>query len=110
MVEVSSALWRKHRTGDLTIIEARVLVQAFEADFWGSPEEPPRFAVVAVTSSVLEAATALVATHALRAYDAVQLATALAVRSAEPDCRSFACFDEVLRASAATEGFELVPG
>jgi hypothetical protein len=44
----------------------------------------------------------------VRAYDAVQLASALAARAANPGCREFACFDEGLRAAAAREGFALV--
>jgi predicted nucleic acid-binding protein len=51
----------------------------------------------------------LCAVHALRAYDAVQLACALAARDAVPECQTFAAFDRQLRAAAAAEGFALVP-
>lgn len=49
------------------------------------------------------------AVHGLRAYDAVQLATAQAVREAAPGCAAFAAFDKNLRGAAAMEGFALVP-
>ena len=45
----------------------------------------------------------------LRAYDAVQLSTALAVRRVDESCTVFAAFDRSLRTAAATEGFELMP-
>ncbi|MDQ6783137.1 MAG: hypothetical protein M3063_06800 [Actinomycetota bacterium] len=47
--------------------------------------------------------------HGLRAYDAVQLGSALAVRDVEKGCRSVAAFDAGLRRAAAAEGFALVP-
>lgn len=61
------------------------------------------------TGAVLEAAARLCAVHGLRAYDAVQLASALAVRDAVPECRTFAAFDRQLRAAAAAEGFTPAP-
>ena len=45
----------------------------------------------------------------LRAYDAVQLSAALAVRRVDESCTEFAAFDRSLRTAAATEGFELMP-
>ena len=84
-------------------------LERFEADLFGTSQKPPRFVALAVTAPLLEAAARLVAVHGLRASDAVQLATALAAREADPDCRSFACFDRTLRAAAAAHGFALVP-
>jgi predicted nucleic acid-binding protein len=108
-VEVPAALWRKQRMGELSAGDARLLTADFEADYFGTDSEPPRFAAVAVTGSLLDEAARLCATHGLRAYDAVQLSTALAVRSIDPSCTVFAAFDRSLRTAAATEGFELVP-
>jgi predicted nucleic acid-binding protein len=54
---------------------------------------------------VIDDAAHLVAVHLLRAYDAVQLATARAVRAADPSCTTFACFDQQLAQAAAAEGF-----
>lgn len=108
-VEVPAALWRKHRTGELTWEDADVLCRAFEADFHGTASEPPRFAAVAIVAEVLERAAGLVAAHGLRAYDGVQLACALAARTADPQCEEFACFDGSLRAVAAAHDLHPVP-
>lgn len=108
-VEVPAALWRKHRLGQLDADAARVLTEDFEADYYGTDEEPPRFASVAVTVPVLDEATRLCAVHGLRAFDAVQLSCALTARGADTDCTSFAAYDDALRRAAAAEGFRLVP-
>jgi len=108
-VEVPSALWRKARTGELPDAAAGTLVNAFELDFHGEHDSDPRFAIVALTESVLIAAAREAARHALRAYDAVQLASAVAVREVDPRCSHFACFDTELRRAAGREGFALLP-
>lgn len=108
-VEVPSAIWRKSRIGELGSSDASLLVAEFEVDYYGDAESPPRFAVVALPDPVLSDAAQLVATRALRAYDAVQLATARAARTADPSCSSFACFDSELRDAAAADGFDLIP-
>ena len=109
-VAVPAALWRKQRLGQLSVTDSAQLTSAFQADYRGSGNgEPPRLVAVAVTDGVLEAAADLVAVHPLRAYDAVQLASAAAARSAEPACRTFACFDTALRTAAARVGFRLLP-
>lgn len=108
-VEVPAAVWRKHRMGELAPGDAAVLVAAFEADYFGTDGECPRFAAVAVTAAVLDNAARLAGVHGLRAYDAVQLAAACAAAGEEPECTSFAAFDTALRAAAAAEHFTLVP-
>lgn len=108
-VEVPAALWRKERIGELDSSDAEVLVATFEADLRGTADAPPAFATVALATEVLDVAAEATAAHALRAYDAVQLASALAARSADPSCRRFACFDDELRDAAARSGFGLIP-
>jgi len=108
-VEVPAALWRKQRLGELSAGDARLLTADLEADYFGTDSEPPRFAAVAVTGSLLDEAARLCASHGLRAYDAVQLSAALAVRRVDENCTEFAAFDRSLRTAAATEGFELIP-
>jgi predicted nucleic acid-binding protein len=108
-VEVPAALWRKHRLGELDATDAQVLGAEFEADFYGDDREPPRFGVVAVTAGIVDDAARLCAVHGLRAYDAVQLASATAARLADPDLQAVAAFDRALRRAAAAEGFTLVP-
>lgn len=109
-VEIPAAIWRKHRMGELDPVDAAVLVAAFEADYHGSTQNQPRFGVVAPTATVLETASGLVGVHGLRAYDAVQLASAKAAAEAIPDARTMAVFDNTLRTAAAKEGFALLPG
>jgi uncharacterized protein len=108
-VEVPAALWRKQRMGELSADDARLLTADFEADYFGTDSEPPRFAAVAATGRLLDEAARLCASHGLRAYDAVQLSSALAVRRVDGSCRAFAAFDRSLRTAAAAEGFQLLP-
>jgi len=108
-VEVPAALWRKQRMGELSASDARLLTADFEADYFGTDSEPPRFAAVAATGRLLDEAARLCASHGLRAYDAVQLSSALAVRRVDGSCRTFAAFDRSLRTAAATEGYQLLP-
>lgn len=108
-VEVPAAFWRKQHTGELSAEDAQVLTSEFEADWFGTAEEPPRFVAVVLASGLLDQAAQFCASHGLRAYDAVQLSCAVATRAADKSCTSFAAFDEALRVAAAAEGFELVP-
>lgn len=103
-VEVPAALWRKHRTGELSARQAQHLTVAFANDVGGAG---PRFVTVGVSPRILQRGVSLVARHPLRAYDAVQLATALAVIQADPSMR-FASFDAQLNAAAAAEGLQLL--
>lgn len=108
-VEVPAAFWRKHRIGELEAEHVQVLAAEFEADYYGTVDDQPRFVVIATTASILDQAARLCAIHGLRAYDAVQLSTGMAARSADPACSAIAAFDVALRAAAAAEGLELVP-
>jgi predicted nucleic acid-binding protein len=105
-VEVPAAIWLKHRIGELDAEDAGALAAEFEADYHG---DPPRFAAVQLGSDLLDAAAALPALHNLRAYDAVQLAAALAAATVDPDLRGFLCFDMRLRAAAAAQGLRPLP-
>jgi uncharacterized protein len=108
-VEVQSALWRKGRLGELTDDEVALLSDEFESDWWGNDERVAAFIAIAVTDAVLDLAVAHVARHGLRAYDAVQLASAISVREADPSITTVACFDAELRRAAVREGFTLAP-
>lgn len=105
-VEVVAALWRKHRMGELTVEDAGILVADFERE-WHAPSGP--FAAVSVRAELLEVASGLAGTRGLRAYDSIQLASALAARSADQSVDTFACYDRDLRAAAVVEGFTLQP-
>jgi uncharacterized protein len=104
-VEVPAALWRKSRMGELSAEHASVLAAAFEGD-WYDASGP--FVAVALRPGLLDGGAQLVATHGLRAYDAVQLCCALMARAADPQVDTFVCFDAELRGAAAREGFTLV--
>jgi hypothetical protein len=108
-VEVPAAIRKKQRMGELDEEQARALIAEFEADYFGTVNAAPRFVVVEIAAAVFEHAATLVATHPLRAYDAIQLASACMVRGVDPACNSFACSDATLREAAAAEGFALVP-
>ena len=86
-----------------------MLTAEFEADYFGGAGEEPRFVVMGVPPGTLDAAARLVATHGIRAYVAVQLASALAARDADAACATVACFDQRLRRAAAAESFSLIP-
>lgn len=107
-VEVPAALWRKHRLKQLSRADVTLLLSAFEADYFGTVEEPARFLVIAATGSVLDDAAQLAGVHGLRAYDAVQLASACATLREVPEGVCFAAFDQDLLAAAAREGFQLL--
>jgi predicted nucleic acid-binding protein len=106
---VPAALWRKHREGGLAAEAASVLVAEFEADYFGDGGEQQRFAVMGLPAGTLDDAARLVAAHGIRAYDALQLASAIAAREADADCATVACSDRRLRQAAAAEAFSLLP-
>jgi len=105
---VPAALWRKHRLGELSADDTAVLVEELEWDWRGAPEGEVTFAVLDITEPILEEAARSVARHPLRAFDAIQLASALVARAADSSLTGFACFDETLADAARAEGFSLV--
>ncbi len=107
-VEVPSALWRKHREGELNDTQIRVLVALFE-DEWSSRQTgQPVFSSVAMSTEVLTTAAVQVSRHPLRALDGIQLATALLAQRHLGAVR-FACFGDRLRLAAQREGLALIP-
>ena len=99
-VEVPAALWRNYRTRTVSSADALVLTETFEDD-WNDN----RFQVIGVAGSLLDDAARLVAVHGLRAYDGVQLASAVRARAVEPSITQFSTFDDELTAAATAEGF-----
>lgn len=100
-VEVPAAMWRKSRTGELSFEDAAVLVQDFEADWTGRT----RMLSIGLRPELIVDAARLSGTHGLRAYDAVQLASARAARAADDTVDLFLCFDDELRGAAVRDGF-----
>ena len=109
-VEVASAFWRKARDGFIGAEVAGIVLRKFEDDWYGWRDLPPRFQRIGVAAAILARAAALTATHSLRTLDAIQLASALAAREAEPACRTMVVLDERLRDAAARERFDILPG
>ena len=70
-VEIISAISRKERVGDISIVDAAAAKKQFEIDYLGT-----LIKVEANEALILEAGR-LAEKHALRGYDAVQLAAAL---------------------------------
>lgn len=107
-VEVPAAFWAKSRTGEVSTADAALLVSAFEFDYHGDDKAGSIFAVLSLDESILVAAARQAARYGLRAYDAVQLACALAARDADPSVDTFAVFDQKLRDAAIAEGFSVL--
>ena len=101
-VECQSAVYRRQREGGVprAIVEQalhrlRGLVE--DADF------------VTPSSRLRDRAGRLLASHPLRAADALQLAAALVWCDDRPEGEPFVCLDERLRDAALREGFALLP-
>ncbi|MCL1466703.1 type II toxin-antitoxin system VapC family toxin [Argonema galeatum] len=101
-VEVLSALARRQREGSLSANEVAQAIQTFRDDL------NTQYQVTAVDPALLETAGQLVMQYPLRAYDAVQLASALQVQSGfaqTPDIQLvFVSADIRLLNIAQTEG------
>lgn len=108
-VEVSSALWQKHRQRELTADDLVILLATFESEWVAAGDEGGPFQIIDVSHGILELAATSLARHPLRAYDALQLASAMAARDVDDGVTEFACFDRQLREAAVAEGFDLLP-
>lgn len=108
-VEVPSALWRKHRQGELAADDLATLLATFESDWIQAGHDDGPFQIIDVSHGILELAASSLARHPLRAYDALQLASAMAAREVDEGVSEFACFDRQLREAASAEGFDLLP-
>lgn len=105
-VEVPAALWDKARARLMDTTDARLLTNAFEVDWYGGADTEPRFPLVAASSAVVAEAARLCAVHNLRAFDAVQLASALSLLGDEPV--GLACFDRRLAVAAQAESLAVI--
>lgn len=105
-VEVIAALWRKVRIGDIGSDVCMRLIERFEDDL--ELEDGPLVTVL-LDRETFKAAARFAGLHGLRAYDSVQLASALTVRSIDADCQIFVAYDQDLRRAARREGFVPFP-
>lgn len=100
--EIIAALFRRARTGELAVPDVQAAATKFKADFQN------RYQVVEVTEQLVRTAMTLAETHALRGYDAVQLAAALELQAARSALSlssiNFVCADDKLNEAATKEG------
>jgi uncharacterized protein len=101
-VEIISALWRRRRSNELT--------EAVRAEAQRQMDVTISNAVVvADASAVVRRARRLLATHTLRAADAMQLAAALLACEDDPARLPLVTIDDRLAEAATREGFTVAP-
>jgi predicted nucleic acid-binding protein len=101
-VEIASAIERRRRDGSLTQAE-------HAAARTGLRDLAAAWTEIAALGPVHDRALWLVATHALRAADAMQLGAALVAVADRPGGHAFVCVDRRLRDAGLREGFHLLP-
>ncbi|HTA67397.1 MAG TPA: type II toxin-antitoxin system VapC family toxin [Bryobacteraceae bacterium] len=98
-VEFHSAIRRRQREGDVDAQLAKHLLDQFEQHM------ESKFIKQLMNDALIDVATGLVDRHALRAYDAVQLAGCIALKAnAAGDEPIFVCSDRRLVEAAEAEG------
>lgn len=99
IVEGVAALTRRDKGGAFRPGDAARVIQRLEDDF------RQQFLVIDVNNRLIDKAVELARKRALRGYDALQLATALVVRSlVAPEVVTFVAADNELNAAATLEG------
>ena len=102
-VELRSAVRRRERNGEIPPPVATHLLETFKRHL------ETRFVSQMINDFVLDVASALVDRHALRAYDAAQLAGYVALRSLTgTDVPVFVCSDHALLEAASMEGIPIL--
>lgn len=103
IVEAVAALTRRAKGGSFRPGDAERVIQQLMADF------QQQFVVIGVNSELIDKAVDIARRRALRGYDALQLATALTVRSlVAPEAVTFVAADDELVAAAEMEGLPSV--
>jgi predicted nucleic acid-binding protein len=99
--ELLAAVYRK--AAEVRVNKARVerIVRLFEED-WSS------FIIVEVDHRLNETVHKVIARHSLRGFDAIHLASAMAIGSAVADEFYFGCYDERLNQAARAEGLQML--
>lgn len=100
--ELLAAVYRKAS-------EMRVKKSLFESVVRLFHEDWSSFIIVEIDNRLNETIHKVIATHALRGFDAIHLASALTIASAVVDNFLFACYDERLRRAAQAEGLDTLP-
>ena len=98
-VEFRAAIRRRRRGGEIPDYAAGELIESFRQHSEG------KFLIQPFSDSLLDVALALVDSYALKAYDAVQLAGYLLLRSISgTDEPTFVCADKALLSAVRNEG------
>ena len=104
-VEVVSALARRHRKGDIDQGSFDTLVARFQLDL------RTQYEVVEIGPALVDEAMRFAMTHALRGYDAVQLAALSSVQATlskkQLPLPTLVAADQDLLAAAIAEGFQV---
>jgi predicted nucleic acid-binding protein len=104
-VEVISAFTRRVKGKTLSAKDANIVSQQFKNDFAGD------LRVLEITPDLLDEAVALTETHALRGYDAIQLASAVELSkeivSLKLGTLIFVSADNELNSAAQAEGLKI---
>lgn len=97
-VEARSAIRRRERTGDIGPKEANLILDRLQRHM------ESRYLRQPVNEIVLDGALEMIDRYALRAYDAIQLAGCLALKTtAGTESPTFVCSDQHLLAAARSE-------
>ncbi len=100
LAETVAAITRRERGGTITPQDAATALADFQLDF------ARQYRVVEVTAGLVAQAATLARTHALRGYDAVQLAAVLEVHATDPSLTLLSA-DLELNAAALAEGLSV---
>jgi predicted nucleic acid-binding protein len=100
-VETRAAFARQRREHSVSLKDYRVIVTDFDDD-WES------YFIVDVSDALIKNAGRLAEKHALRAYDAIHLASAVIVHGQGDRPITFSCFDVRLSRAARREGLSIV--
>ena len=100
LAETVAAITRRERGGSITPQDAATAVADFQLDF------ARQYRVVEVSAGLVAQAATLARRHALRGYDAVQLAAALEIHATDPSLTLLSA-DAELNTAATTEGLSV---
>jgi uncharacterized protein len=101
-VEFRSAIRKKERMKEMDPLLALKAIERFEDHLENN------YVTQSIDIAILNSAKALVDRYGLRAYDAVQLASCLALQRTVAELPIFVCADLDLLRAAASEGLEVL--
>jgi len=100
--ELLAAVYRKASEARIGKARVKAIARVFEED-WST------FIIVEVDHRLNETVHKVIASHALRGFDAIHLSSALTIGAAVTDDFLFGCYDERLNQAARAEGLQTFP-